>query len=122
MLVIRPILVNGTDYVNHLKKIRDWEKNRIRDAMIQVLKLFLQDDLYWLVELSVPELFSANRRKVGEVLIRADYEPSTKRDLKSFVIARLPNNFVLYDGGGPSKPHYSFIPSGIESHVELYGR
>ena len=75
----------------------------------------------WLIELSVPELFSANRRKVGEVLLRADVDPGIKRNFNNFVIARLPGNFVLYDGGGPSNPRYTFIPSGAKSHVELYG-
>jgi hypothetical protein len=45
----------------------------------------------------------------------------TKRNFNNFVIARLPDNFVLYDGGGPSNPRYTFIPSEVKSHVELYG-
>jgi len=89
--------------------------------MILLLRKYLRGRLYWLIELSVPELFSANRRKVGEVLLRADVDPGIKRNFNNFVIARLPGNFVLYDGGGPSNPRYTFIPSGAKSHVELYG-
>ena len=80
-----------------------------------------KERLYWLIELSVPELFSANRRKVGEVLIRSDIKPSAKRDLNHFVMARLPGHFVLYERGGPSKPRYRFIPAGIKNHVPLFG-
>ncbi len=121
MLVLRPIIANGRDYINYLKKVRDWDNNRIRPVMISVLKNYLKERLYWLIELSVPELFSANRRKVGEVLIRSDIKPSAKRDLNHFVMARLPGHFVLYERGGPSKPRYRFIPAGIKNHVPLFG-
>ncbi len=43
------------------------------------------------------------------------------RDISSFVIARLPGHFVLYQNGGSSNPKYKFIPSGVSSHVALYG-
>lgn len=120
-LVLRPIIVGSDDYTNHLQEIKDWEGNKIKRDMILLLRKYLQGRLYWLIELSVPELFSANRRKVGEVLLRADVDPGIKRNFNNFVIARLPGNFVLYDGGGPSNPRYTFIPSGVKSHVELYG-
>lgn len=118
---MRPIIVGSDDYTNHLQEIKDWEDNKIKRDMILLLRKYLQGRLYWLIELSVPELFSANRRKVGEVLLRADVDPGIKRNFNNFVIARLPGNFVLYDGGGPSNPRYTFIPSGVKSHVELYG-
>ena len=81
-----------------------------------------QDKYCWLIELSVPELFSANRRKIAKVLIRAEKEvgPKYDRDISSFVAARLPGHFVLYESGGSSNPKYKFIPSGVSSHFELY--
>jgi hypothetical protein len=121
MLVIRTILVLGRDYIDHLEKMRDWGNKRIRKEIIQVLGEHLKNELFWLIELSIPELFSANKRKIGEVLIRSDHQPTTERDLKSFMMGRLSNNFIFYDGGGPSNPKYKFIPSGIDTHVELYG-
>ncbi len=120
MLVLRPILISGADYAKHLKAAKDWTGNKIRRAIIRTLKEYLKEQYYWLIELSVPELFSANRRKVGEVLIRANKEIGIARDFGSFVIARLPENFVLYDGGGPSNPRYQFVPSGTRDHIELY--
>jgi hypothetical protein len=74
-----------------------------------------------MIELSVPELFSANLRKVGEVLVRAEVLPKVDRDLGSFALARLPGYFALLDGGNPTHPRYKFIPSGAEGHVELIG-
>jgi hypothetical protein len=66
-------------------------------------------------------LFSANLRKVGEVLIRAEFLPAVDRDLGSFVLARLPGYFALLSGGTPADPQYQFIPSGAEGHVQLIG-
>ena len=74
-----------------------------------------------MIELSVPELFAANKRKLGEVLLWAEAKVGPKRDLNSFFLARLPGYFSLYRGGPASKPEYDFVPSGAEGHVELFG-
>lgn len=115
-LVIRPILVKCRDYKEHLKKIRDWDKNKSKVSIV------IDDDWWlWLVELSVPELFPANRRKVGEVVLRAEHKPTCFRDFKNLLFARIPGFFALYIGGGAENPRYEFIPSDLKSHVELYG-
>ncbi len=120
LLVLRPILVDSDEYVTHLEEVSDWQGRRIRTDLIKALRTLRQKRL-WLVELSVPELFSANRRKVGEVLLKGDVLPGQKRDFRSFLLARLPGFFALYNGGGPQNPEYRFIPSGCEGHVELFG-
>jgi hypothetical protein len=121
MLVLRPILVRGSEYIAHLASIRDWDGRKIRQNMLLGLKQNLKDETYWLVELSVPELFSANHRKVGEVLIRAEVVTGKGRDFRNYVLTRLPGWFALYDGGGANKPRYRFVETGAQGHVELYG-
>ncbi|MBT6052852.1 MAG: hypothetical protein HOG49_39125 [Candidatus Scalindua sp.] len=124
MLVLRTIIVTVNDYAHHLSIATDWHGKKIKRTMISALKKNLQDKYYWLIELSVPELFPANRRKVAEVLIRAEVEADLtnySRNFKDFVIARLPGHFALYEGGGSSNPKYRFVPSGVSSHIELYG-
>jgi len=115
-LVLRPILIKGKDYLEHLKKIRDWDKNKLTFSLPM-------DDSWWLwmVELSVPELFSTNRRKIGEVILRAEQKPTRLRDFKNFLFARIPEFFAFYVKGGAQNPSYIFIPSDLKSHVELYG-
>ena len=76
---------------------------------------------FWMVELSVPELFSANKRKVGEVVLRAEISPTTRRDFKNLLLARVPGFFAVYVDGPPSNPRYEFLPCRLKSHVELYG-
>jgi hypothetical protein len=95
--------------------------NFVETRFKDILKKMLPDERIWMVELSVPELFSANLRKVGEVLLRAEVSPSADRDLASFVMVRLPGYFALYAGGSAANPRYHFIPSGAEGHVELFG-
>jgi hypothetical protein len=72
-----------------------------------------------MIELSVPHLFSTNKRKVGEVLIRAERAVKAKRDLSCFVLARLPGRFALYERGGAKNPRYKLIPSGLPGHTAL---
>jgi hypothetical protein len=77
--------------------------------------------LLWMVELSVPDLFAANRRKVAEVLILTRTEPGSSRDLRSFLLARVPGCFVTYAGGDAERATFKFPPSGVSGHVPLYG-
>jgi hypothetical protein len=121
LMVLRPYLLNSTEYTAHLAKVRDWDGEPLRADLISALRANLLKEHLWMIELSVPELFSANLRKVGEVLVRAEVLPAVKRDLGSFILARLPGYFALLAGGSPSNPQYQFIPSGAEGHVELIG-
>ncbi|CAN5165559.1 hypothetical protein BH23VER1_BH23VER1_13480 [soil metagenome] len=118
--VFRPLLVDGKDYIKHLAKMRGWSGGKIDRTIVNVLKRLLDRKQVWIVEMSVPELFSANLRKIGEVVLFSDHEVTSDRDFASFVLARLPGYFVLCQSGGKS-PKFSFVPSGISSHVPLLG-
>jgi hypothetical protein len=120
-LVLRPILITGIEYSNHLSKIRDWHGNKINPTLINLFKKILTESHLWLIELSIPELFSANQRKIGEVLIRADCAPNTTRDFKNFIIARVPGHFAAYESGDEQNPKFKFIPCGANDHTELFG-
>jgi len=51
--------------------------------------------------------------------IRTTTENSTERLFDSFVMTRLPGYFALYN---EETSNFSFIPSGIDDHVELFGQ
>jgi len=114
-IVLRPILLKGKDYSDHLRKVTDWESNHIKGV-----PLLEPDSWFWMVELSVPELFSANLRKVGEVILRAEEKITHARDFKSFVLARVPGFIAAYLRGGAANPQYQFSFCTLKSHVELY--
>jgi len=118
--ILRPLLVTGEQYADHLGKVRDWNRSRLEPGLTSIFEPVAQD-YFWMVELSVPELFSANHRKVGEILLRSNVDPGKKRDFRMFAFARLPGYFAFLKGADPTKPQYEFLPTGLRGHVELYG-
>jgi hypothetical protein len=119
LVVLRPILVTTSEYCSHLRCIRDWNHKRIDAGVVSALEGLPNTNL-WMVEVSLPELFSANLRKVGEVLVRAEKRPGPGR-LGGFFLARLPGYFALLREIKRGKPRFTFIPSGADGHVELFG-
>jgi len=115
-LILRPILLKVQDYSEHMANISDWQRRKLSYDF-----LAKRDRWLWMIELSVPELFPANRRKVGEVILEAEVNSQSYRDFKNFLFARLPGYFAMYRKGGPAKPVYDFIPCNLINHVELYG-
>ena len=115
-LILRPILLKTQDYSKHMANISDWNGRKLGFDFPG-----MRDRWLWMVELSVPELFSANLRKVGEVVLEAEVKPQPEPDFKNFLFARLPGYFAMYRGGGRDKPRYDFIPCNLTNHVELYG-
>ena len=119
--VFRPVLVEGADYAQHLRKLRGWSKGSVRPGVIDSINRALEGHKVWVVEMSTPELFSTNLRKIGEVVLWSDNTPRVNRDITTFILARLPGYFVFYDTGGASKPIFEFYSSGVNSHTQLFG-
>lgn len=120
-MVVRPVLLRSSEYLEHVGKLIGWDYSRIRPDTIQTLRESpqLPNGWVWMVELSVPELFSANRRKVAEVLIRADRALAS--DVQSYVLARVPGYFAFPAGGMGEPAKYRFIDTGAEGHVSAFG-
>ena len=121
LMVLRPVLVEKSEYITHLRAVSNWDRKKINQTQISTLNKTLKEGYYWLVELSLPELFSANKRKVGEVLLNAEEKATACRDFKNFALARLSDRLVFYSGGSALNPEYEFIDSGAQGHVELFG-
>jgi len=127
LLVLRTILLKGLQYAHHLEAVRGWDRKPFPKWLPNAFAS-VAEDWFWMVELSVPELFSANRRKIGEILIRADVDAGAQRDFRNFFCARLPGCFVvIQDGkvaaavGAEAQPMFSYVPVSVVDHVELYG-
>lgn len=122
LVVYRPILITGQQYCEHLSKLTGWSSSGVMPRWLRdAIRSSLKGTYYWMVEMSVPELFSANLRKVGEVILRSDLAPKPTRDFESFTLARLPGQLVVCKDTDPVNPDFEFIPSGISSHVQLFG-
>jgi hypothetical protein len=73
-----------------------------------------------MIEVSLPELFPSNQRKLGEIVLDAAIKPSTRLDFRTFLFARFPGRFLLLEKISSSgKPSFVTVPSRLESHVPL---
>ena len=122
LVVYRTVSVTGGDYADHLEDLQGWtQHSRVESDLVRGIRSLLENKRYWMVEMSLPELFSANLRKIGEVLLNAERAPKSRRDFDTFTLARLPGYFAVIENPDPAKPKFEFIPTGINSHVALYG-
>jgi hypothetical protein len=121
-VVLRPLAMSRELYVEHLRKSRDWQDTRESNEVCDSLSGTLPEQL-WLVELSVPELFPANLRKIGEILLNASIEIADDGDNEgeAFILARLPGSYIVADGvDADGTPKFRLGPSELKSHTQLY--
>lgn len=120
LLVFRPILIRTSEYLEHLSAVADWSGGRIQPRLIELFRGYPEMPI-WMVELSVPEVFSGNRRKLGELLMFADRPAGEERDFGNYLVTRVPGYFAFCTGGDANNPEFSFVPSGVEDHVSVFG-
>ena len=119
-IVLRAVSASRDQYVAHLKEIEDWDGHRENPALPGLLAHLLPPTL-WVVEISIPHLFPANERKLGEVVLDAT-NPLDEADPLSFApfrLARVPTQYFLVSGVNKKTPQFIKVPSSLESHVEL---
>jgi hypothetical protein len=113
--VLRTILIGRDDYIEHLKNSKGHDGSAMLAAEIDRLR-GLPDEL-WMVEFSLPALFTGNHSKLGEVLVSTD-APSVPPDINSMTLGvRLPNLLLVRD---PSATHMQRGPSSLLSHSRIY--
>lgn len=129
-VVLRTRAVTADRYAKHLGTMVDWDGNQA-GTDIGFLKRFLPRNL-WMVELSIPEIFSTNYGKLGEILIAGDidlavdentsYDEQLNAYLDNVAFVRLPGIFLVRIKA-PNAKHSRFIPldSPIVGHSPLYG-
>jgi hypothetical protein len=114
LLVLRTILLRKEEYIDHLSDSEGWEGQKVNVGVIEELKSDLPEWL-WMVELSAPELFSATRRKFGEVLLRADISIPSPLDFSLLLAFRLPGHVIQLQGGS-----IKYLDSEASSHTQLF--
>jgi hypothetical protein len=116
-VVLRAVCVTAKEYLGHWRRSSDWESKTEDPALCQALQWYLPERL-WVVEVSVPELFPANLRKAGEIVLDASRRPAPGRESGLFVLARVPGRLLFSPEGKPSSPS---VPSRLQSHTPLLG-
>ncbi len=111
-LVLRSIYLAKAKYLEHLQKIAIGGSADTVGTIRDVLP-----DHFWMVEASMPELFSASREKFGEVIIfptgdNLSFGPC------SLVCMRLPSGVIIRDATDCGK--WLFHQSSIQGHTAIY--
>jgi hypothetical protein len=121
-IVLRPVLLSLREYLQHLELLTDWSGNRVGNSIHrQVSQQATPETLVWMIEVSLPNLFPANRRKVGEVLLFSQKEITPERNFHSFILGRVFGDFVLRKDPKNLNSTFQLHTSSLASHVELYG-
>jgi hypothetical protein len=120
-LILRHVPISKNQYLEHLRSMEDWDFRKEADNTIEAFESSVSGDKFWMVEVSVPEVFPTNKRKLGEILLDASTALSAETDGISFILARFPGAFVFFeelDSNGD--PTFALSPSNLRSHVPLY--
>lgn len=99
-IVLRTIYMESDNYCDLLSRSKDKFGNIEAPKMISSLREIGAQGYYWVVEVSLPQLFSANEAKVGEIVLDAALPIRNEGDMPGvsvFVFARLPGAYFFYD-------------------------
>lgn len=119
-IVLRAIYIQTSNYLKHLSSTADWDGTREDRSMVGLLRKLLPDKM-WVVEISFPQLFPANERKIGEVLLNPYITIDTKYnvDFRLFLMARFPAQYYFLNSFKKTKPDFVRVNSKIQSHMPL---
>lgn len=118
-IVLRAVAMGRHTYIDHLRAIRDWDRHRESKRIIDILEGLLPSTL-WVVEVSIPQLFPGNERKLGEIVLDGSTKltPSLHSRRRHFVLARLPEAY--YFARSPaSHEEFLVVRSRLSSHVPV---
>lgn len=121
-VVFRAQAVTSAEYATHLESLQDWEGRAETQGIPQALAQEMPSHV-WAVEISTPQLFPANERKLGEIVLDATQKPNGEEataPFNIFLFARLPGLYLLGGEIVDGIPMFTQVPSGMESHTELF--
>ncbi|MCK9913696.1 hypothetical protein MXD81_31390 [Microbacteriaceae bacterium K1510] len=108
--IARSILIGRDQYQNHLRSSVAHDHTALTEEEIKLLDGL--PDFFWMVEFSLPALFTGNRSKLGEVIVAATSTGGPPMELLQAF--RLPSMLILPAGGG------SIHPISMISHSPIY--
>ncbi len=121
-VVLRAVAVDRKAYIRHISDNTDWYQNSESTRTIEVLRQGLPD-LLWMVEVSIPQLFPANERKLGEILLNATIpvDSAVKNASEFYVLARLPGAYFFEQTSDYDHSGFLRVPSELQSHFPVMG-
>lgn len=118
-IVLRAMATDRDTYIRHLSNEKDWDKHSENREVINVLSESLPDAL-WIVEVSMPQLFPANERKLGDIVLNGGIELNAdQKDRSHFLFVRLPGHYFFDLSEGSSNQDFLVVPSNLTSHLQV---
>jgi hypothetical protein len=118
-IILRAIAVERDTYIRHLSSENDWDQNSEEKAVVDILHDSLPNVL-WIVEVSIPQLFPANERKLGDIVLNAETDLSDSQDKgSSFLFVRLPSCYFFALAAGSGGANFLAVPSKLISHFPV---
>jgi len=126
-VVLRTLFTSKADYERHLCDMEDVEGNVLTKREIECIIHERVPEHFWITEVTLTDIYSANKRKLGEVLLRLS-DPGIKPEDKGLlytmklfsacVAIRLPGNILIPE---PSEKRISIMlrKTNLTGHVPL---
>ncbi|MCK1351523.1 hypothetical protein IVB56_10480 [Bradyrhizobium sp. CW7] len=118
--VLRTTLISSQDYQSHLQKLDDKIQSSEPvptwitpgEGRAESFDSFMRSlpDNFWICEISLPQLYGGNRKKLGEILL----DPRNQSLAEAILAIRLPSRAVWRVDRG-----YRLAPTGMQAHGEL---
>lgn len=101
--VFRTVSVSKADYLEYISKEIDGRGNKEAKSVLDALHTMDLPQRFLVVELSLPQLFPANKRKIGEFIFDVSKETGDDVALtvkNAFCFGRMPGEYLYPDKGG----------------------
>jgi hypothetical protein len=98
----------------------DFVEETYGEGMLPAIQQQFMPEAVWAVEISIPQLFPANERKLGEIILDAtkpmDY---TGNLFSNFVLARMPGTYFFAQQIDKPPQMFMSAPSSLQSHLPV---
>ena len=109
-LILRTFSSSKEEYLEHLRNESDWHGNKESEETLNDLEDMLKCSHIWITEISVPQLFSSNERKLCEVI--GDPNSIINEPREYALLVRMPMFYVM-----KQKIGYTYFESKLISHI-----
>jgi len=113
--VLRSILLQKETYIDHLKTAIAHDGSTMTTSELSLLNSLPQ--WIWMVEFSLPALYTGNRSKLGEFILDAQTSPNTGNPLASIAAARMPSLLLIWDSIAGTAIQQ---PTSLQSHISVF--
>lgn len=114
-IVIRTFLIKRNEYIKSLRN-KDIDGLSIEENYIKYLKGNLPT-LFWISEISLPELFPTNKRKIADIIIDSSKELHDRNILDPLLLFKLPG-LLIFEVQGETRAFHT----KSKSHIPLITR